>query len=288
MSTFEIFTESSVDLPQEIIEQYNLQVMQLEVIIDDKEPVYNKDLDIKDFYEQLRRGANAKTAAVTPGYFEEHMRACLEAGKDLLYVGFSSGLSVTYNNGCMVLKELAEEFPDRKICYLDTLCASGGQGLMAFYAAKLREEGFSIEETAKKLEEKKDYIHHQVTVDDLFFLSKGGRLTTATAIAGSVLKVKPIIIMDAEGHLSNVGKVRGRKNALKELFDRFTKNENLKELNYVFMTHADCEEDVMKIADMIKAEHPTTEIVISDIGPVIGAHTGPGCIALCYLADEKR
>ena len=147
MYQFEIFTDSSADLPEEIIEQYHLNVMQLEVTIDNKEPVLNKDIEINSFYEQLRAGANAKTAAVTPGYFEDHMRECLESGKDILYVGFSSGLSATYNNGAMVIRELETEFPERKIYYIDTLCASAGQGLLVYYAAKLREKGVSAEKT---------------------------------------------------------------------------------------------------------------------------------------------
>ena len=288
MTNFEIFTDSSADLPKNLIEQYHLQVMQLEVTIDGKEPVLNKNLDIKDFYSQLRAGANAKTSAVTLGYFEEHMRNCLEDGKDILYVGFSSGLSATYNNGVMMIKELEAEFTDRKICYIDTLCASSGQGLLVYYAAILREQGIGLEETLEKLFKVKDYIQHQITVDDLFFLQRGGRLSTASAIAGSVLKVKPIIVMNEEGHLNSVAKVRGRKNVLKEMFARLKENENLQELGYVFITHADCEEDAKYLEKMIKAEFASVGVVISDIGPVIGAHTGPGGLVMCYLGNEVK
>ena len=288
MFEFEIFTDSSADLPKEIIEQYNLQVMQLEVTIDNKIPVLNKDVDIKAFYNQLRAGANAKTSAVTPGYFEEHMRVCLEAGKDILYVGFSSGLSATYNNGEMIIKELEAEFPERKIYYLDTLCASAGQGLLVYHAAKLREKGVSAEKILKELEMAKDYVQHQVTVDDLFFLQRGGRLSAVSAVAGSVLKIKPIIVMDAEGHLNNVAKVRGRKAVLKELFTRLKNNENLQKLSCVFISHADCKHDAQCLEEMVKADFPEVEVVISDIGPVIGAHTGPGGLALCYLGKEVK
>jgi len=288
MAYFEIFTDSSADLPSDIVEKYNLHVMQLEVTIDDNEPMLNKDLNIKDFYHQLRNGSNAKTAAVTLGYFEEHMRACLEDGKDILYVGFSSGLSATYNNGVMMIRELEAEFPNRKICHIDTLCASAGQGLLVYYAAKLREDGTEIEDTLEKIADIKDYIQHEITVDDLFFLQRGGRLSTASALAGSVLKIKPIIVMDKEGHLNSVAKVRGRKNVLKEIFLKLKNNGDLQTLKYVFITHADCEEDVNHLKEMIKNEFAFVEVVISDIGPVIGAHTGPGGLCMAYLGKKIK
>ena len=218
MASYEIFTDSSCDLPKEIIDRFNLQVMQLEVIIDDNPPILNREIDIKDFYDQLRNGANAKTSAVTLGHFEENMRAALEAGKDILYLGFTSGLSVTYSNGVMVLEELMKEFPERKILYTDTLCASMGQGLVVYYAAKLREEGKSMEEVSEAVNAIKDRVHHHVTVNDLFFLKRGGRISAASAVAGTVLQFKPIIIVDESGKLSNIGKVRGRKTSINELF----------------------------------------------------------------------
>ncbi len=288
MANYEIFTDSSCDLPKEVIEQFDLKVMQLEVIIDDKPPVLNRDIDIKDFYNQLRNGANAKTSAVTLGFFQENMRAALEAGKDILYLGFSSGLSVTYNNGVMVLEELKEEFPDRKILYTDTLSGSMGQGLVVYYAAKLREEGKSIEEALDAVNAIVKRVHHHVTVNDLFFLKRGGRISAASAVAGTVLQFKPIIIVDENGKLSNIGKVRGRKTSINELFSMLKKVQAFDELPYVFISHSDCLDDVNHLADMIKAEFPNTEIVISDIGPVIGAHTGPGAIALCHVGTTTK
>jgi len=287
MPDFEIFTDSSCDLPKEIVEKFDLKVMQLEVIIDDKPPVLNNQIEIKDFYNQLREGANAKTSAVTPGYFEEHMRKALESGKDILYIGFSSGLSVTYNNGAMVLEELKQEFPERKVLHIDTLSGSVGQGMLAYYAAVLRNEGMEQEMVYEKIMAIKDRIHHQVTVNDLFFLKRGGRIDAATAIVGSILKFKPIIVVDRDGKLQSVGKVRGRKASINELFNRIKANASLDELNYVFISHSDCLEDVESLAAMIKAEW-NTEVVIGDIGPVIGAHTGPGAIALCYLGTNIK
>lgn len=288
MANFDIFTDSSCDLPKEIIEQFDLKVMQLEVVIDDKPPVLNRDIDIKDFYDQLRNGAMAKTSAVTLGFFEENMRASLEAGKDILYLGFSSGLSATYNNGVMVIEDIAKEYPDRKILYTDTLCGSVGQGLVVYHAAKLREAGKSMEEILEAVEAIKQRVHHQVTVNDLFFLKRGGRISAASAVAGTVLQFKPIIIVDEDGKLSNIGKVRGRKTSINELFGMLKRTQKFEELPYVFISHSDCLDDVNHLADMIKAEFPNTEIIISDIGPVIGAHTGPGAIALCHLGKTIK
>ena len=245
-------------------------------------------MDITSFYEQLKNGANAKTSAVTLGYFEEHMRKSLENGKDILYLGFSSGLSATYNNGVMMIKELEAEFPERKIYYLDTLCASAGQGMLVYHAAKLREQGENLETVFGKISSFKDRIHHQVTVDDLMFLKRGGRLDATSAVVGTVLKVKPLIVMDEEGHLQNVAKTRGRKNALKEMYMKLRENQKFDELNYVFISHAACIEDAKALETMVQEDFPEVEVVICDIGPVIGAHTGPGGLALCYLGENRK
>lgn len=283
MSNFHIYTDSSCDLPKEIIEQYDLRVMQLEVIIDDAEPILNKDIEAKSFYDQLRGGANAKTAAVTPGYFEEHMRKSLKDGHDILYLGFSSALSTTYNSGAMILKELAEEFPERKMMHMDTLCASVGQGLLVHYAALQKEAGATMEEVYEAILSMKDKIHHQVTVDDLFFLQRGGRVSATAAVAGSLLNIKPMIVITQEGKLENVAKARGRKKAIKELVDYMKATADVDTWKYVFISHGDCLEDALALKEMVLDEYPSVEITLSDVGPVIGAHTGPGVLALCHM-----
>lgn len=288
MSKYEIYTDSSCDLTKEMIEEFNLKVMQLEVHINDNPPVYNNEINIKSFYDELRNGANAKTNAVTPGQFQEAMIETLEAGNDILYIGFSSGLSATYANGVMIIDELKEKYPDRKILYTDTLCASVGQGLLVYYAAMLHKEGASIEEVLEKINSIKDKIFHQITVDDLFFLRRGGRLSTSSAVVGSVLKFKPIITMDKDGRLDNVDKVRGRKTSLKEMLNRMKETENLKELGYVFISHCDCIEDAEILKSMVLEQWSDAEIFICDIGPVIGAHLGPGGMAMCYLGKTIK
>ena len=288
MVSFEIFTDSCCDLPKELVEKCNLQVMQLEVNIDGKPPILNKDVESKVFYEQLRAGANAKTNAVTLGYFEDHMRKSLEEEKDIIYLGFSGSLSATYNNGVMMMQELQEEYPERKLLHVDTLCASVGQGLLVYHAAELRDAGATIDEVFEKIMALKDYIHHVVTVDDLFFLKRGGRLSAVSAIAGSMLKVKPIILINEDGRLNNVATIRGRKNALKDLYERMKNSERFAELPYVFISHADCIEDAKYIEETIRVDYPEVKVVISDIGPVIGAHTGPGGLAVCFLGKTIK
>uniref|UniRef100_UPI004056AEDE DegV family protein n=1 Tax=Agathobacter sp. TaxID=2021311 RepID=UPI004056AEDE len=288
MFEFDIYTDSSCDLPKEITEKYDIKVMQLEVIIDGKEPILNKEIQEKVFYQCLRDGANAKTAAVTPGYFAEHMRKSVEVGRDILYVGFTSGLSATYNSGAMILEELREQFPERKLLHIDSLCASVGQGLLVHYAALKREEGADIEEIYEGVMTMKNKIHHQVTVDDLFFLKRGGRISATTAVAGSVLNIKPMIHVTEEGKLDTVGKIRGRKHALKKLVSKMKDNADLETWDYVFISHGDCEEDAQSVKSMVEEIYPQAKVIISYVGPVIGAHTGPGVIALCYLGNTVK
>ncbi len=288
MSNYDIFTDSSCDLSKELIEKYDLKVMQLEVIMDDKSPVLNSQVEIKSFYDSLRAGSNAKTSAVTPGFFEEHMRKSLENGKDILYIGFSAGLSVTYHNGVMILDELQQEFPERKICYVDTLSGSGGEALMVYHAAKMKENGATMEEVKAEMESLNKYLHHQVTVEDLFFLKRGGRIDAKSAIIGTVLKVKPIINVDVNGKLNNVAKVRGRKASISELVNRMKATIDPERLPYVSIFHGDCSAEADVLEAMVKEAYPQMEILRGDVGPVIGAHTGPGVLVLCYAGKTVK
>lgn len=288
MSIFEIFTDSSCDLPQEMIKQYDIKVVQLEVIIDDGEPILNKDIDAKQLYQKLRDGAVAKTAAATPGNFYELMNDSLAQGKDILYLGFTSGLSVTYNNGAMVIRELQEKYPNQKLMSIDTLCASVGQGLLVHFAALKREEGAKLEEVFHAVMDMKDKIHHQVTVDDLFFLKRGGRVSGATAVAGTMLNIKPMIQVSEDGKLETVGKVRGRKSAMRQLVSEMQKTSDIDTWEYVFISHGDCYEDATRVREMVEEVYPKAKVIISYVGPVIGAHTGPGVIALCYFGKVTK
>lgn len=288
MNKFDIFTDSSCDLSQDMIEQYDIKVVQLEVIIDDGEPILNCDIDPKNLYQKLKDGAVARTAAATPGNFYELMKESLVKGNDILYLGFTSALSVTYNNGLMTIRDLQEKFPTRKLKSIDTLCASVGQGLLVHYAALKREEGLSMEEVFHAVMNIKDNIHHQVTVDDLFFLKRGGRVSGATAVAGTMLNIKPMLQVSEEGKLEMVGKVRGRKSAMRQLVSKMQETADIDTWEYVFISHGDCLEDATRVGEMVKENFPKAKVTISYVGPVIGAHTGPGVIALCYLGNIKK
>lgn len=288
MANFELFTDSSCDLSKEIIDKYDLKVMQLEVIMDENPPVLNNQVESKEFYDSLRAGSNAKTSAVTPGFFEEYMRAALESGKDILYVGFSSGLSVTYNNGVMICEELRQEFPERKILYVDTTSGSGGQALMVYHAAKMREQGATMEEIKAEIEALRDYVHHQVTVEDLFFLKRGGRIDAKSAIVGTMLKIKPIINVDVNGKLNSVAKVRGRKSSITELVNRMKATVDIERFPYVSVFHGDCPEEADALEAMVKEAFPQLEVLRGDVGPVIGAHTGPGVLVLGYVGKVVK
>lgn len=288
MANYVIFTDSSCDLSKEIVEKYNLQVMQLEVIVDDNAPVLNREVESKAFYDSLRAGSNAKTSAVTPGFFEEHMRATLESGNDILYIGFSAGLSVTYNNGVMILEELQQEFPERKILHVDTLSGSGGQALMVYHAAKMKENGATMEEVKAEMESLNKYLHHQVTVEDLFFLKRGGRIDAKSAIVGTMLKIKPIINVDVNGKLISVAKVRGRKSSITELVNRMKATIDPERIPYISVYHGDCPEEADVLEAMVKEAYPQMEVLRGDVGPVIGAHTGPGVLVLCYAGKVVK
>ena len=288
MSKFEIYTDSSCDLPRELIEKFEVKEIQLEVTVDENLPVLNKDIDPRDLYEKLRNGAMAKTNAATPGFFEENMKQSLSEGKDILYIGFTSALSVTFHNGKFIMDELKESFPERKLLYVDSLCASVGEGLLVHYAALRREEGACLEDVYAEIMAMKDKIHHQVTVNDLFFLKRGGRVSTTAAVAGSILSLKPMIEVSIDGKLNTCGTIRGRKAAMKALVSKMKENADIETWKHVFISHGDCQEDAEQVKAMVEEAFPNAQVHLSYVGAVIGAHTGPGVIALCYLGKTQK
>ena len=219
--------------------------------------------------------------------FKEEMKRCADSGKDILYIGFSSALSATFNNGWVALEELSPNYPERTFYSSDSLCASLGQGLLIYYAAVMREQGAPIEEVYHFVEDNKLHICHQFTVDDLFFLKGGGRVSAATAIVGSMLGVKPVLHVDNEGRLINIGKARGRKQSILAMFQKMKNTALMDQYNTVFITHGDCIEDARFLANMVEEEFHPDKIVINDVGPVIGAHSGPGTLALFYYGTER-
>jgi len=244
-------------------------------------------MDPHQFYDLLRAGKTATTSAVNVAQFTEAMEPHLQEGKDVLVLAFSSGLSTTYNSAAIAADDLKEKYPDRKIYVVDTLCASMGQGMLVYLAARERAKGRSIEEVRDWAEANKMSIAHQFTVNDLFHLKRGGRVSAATAVVGTMLAIKPVLHVDNEGHLINIGKVRGRGASLKALVDNMEKTVIDPENQTIFISHGDCWEDAQAVADMVKERFGVKEVIMNYVGPVIGAHTGPGVVALFYIAKER-
>ncbi len=288
MSPYVIITDSSCDLPQALVDEYGLTVIQLSVSLDGGEPTPNNKLDIKDFYAQLRAKKRATTSAVNPDAFSGVFEKYLSAGTDVLYLGFSSGLSGTCNAGFVAARELAEKYPDRKCLVADTLCASLGEGLLVVLAAKKKAEGATIDEVHDYVEKNKLNLVHLFTVDDLFFLKRGGRVSALTAVAGSALGIKPILHVDNNGHLIKIGIKRGRTSSIDDLCARMKALAIDPAEQLVFISHGDCEDEAKYLAEKVKAEMGVKQpILISHVGPVIGAHSGPGTVALFFIGKER-
>lgn len=273
-----------------MVQQLDVQVLPLSFVLDGHtyhDHPDNRDMDPRLFYERLRSGDMATTSAVNVAQYTEALEPLLQAGQDVLILAFSSGLSTTYNSSLIAVKELQAKYPDRKLFTVDTLCASLGQGLLVWYAAQARARGGSIEEVRDWIEEHKLNLCHQFTVDDLYFLKRGGRISSATALVGSMLHIKPVLHVDNEGHLINTGKVRGRQAALKALVDRMEHTAIDSGSLTVFISHGDCLEDAQTVADMVKKRFGVQEVYINYVGPVIGAHSGPGTLALFYMGTDR-
>ena len=290
MSDFVILTDSSADLGEEMVRKLDVQVVPLGFVLDGQ--VYhdypdNRDMDPHAFYERLRKGDAATTNAVNTAQYTEALEPLLQAGRDVLVLAFSSGLSATYQSSVIAVEELRAKYPERKLYTVDSLCASLGQGLLVWYAAQLRERGRSIKEVQDWVEEHKLNLCHQFTVDDLYFLKRGGRVSAATALVGSMLHIKPILHVDSEGHLINIDKVRGRQASLKALVDRMEETAIDPGSLTVFISHGDCLEDAQMVAEMVKKRFGVDEVYINYVGPVIGAHSGPGTVALFYIGTER-
>ena len=290
MSDFVIFTDSSADLDVNLAQELDVQVLPLGFVLD--EHTYydypdNRDMDPHVFYDRLRNGEVATTNAVNVAQYTGALEPLLQAGKDVLILAFSSGLSTTYNSSRLAVEEMSAKYPERKLYTVDTLCASLGQGLLVWYAANARERGGSIEEVRDWIEEHKLNLCHQFTVDDLHFLKRGGRISAATALVGSMLHIKPVLHVDDEGHLINIGKARGRQAALKALVDRMEETAIDSGSLTVFISHGDCLEDAQSVERMVRERFGVREVYINYVGPVIGAHSGPGTVALFYIGTNR-
>lgn len=291
MNTFSIVTDSSCDLPAPMAQEMDLTVLPLAFVMQGKE--YHNYLDEREiplhtFYGALRAGQPCTTSAVNVEAFTSAMEPLLAAGKDVLCIAFSSGLSNTYNAAAVAVKELSQKYPERKIYAVDSLCASLGQGLLVYLAAQERAKGKGIEEVRDWLETEKFHLCHWFTVEDLQFLKRGGRVSAATALVGTMLSIKPVMHMDNAGHLINVSKARGRRPSLTALVDRMEQLAIAPEEQTVFISHGDSLEDAQFVAGEVQRRLGVRKpVVINYVGPVIGAHSGPGTIALFFLGRER-
>lgn len=289
MSEFKIITNTTADLPKSFIEENNLGELFFNYTLDGQSYSEENDLDYKEFYKKVRSGSMPSTSQVAPEEYRRYFTECLKECKKLLYLSFSSGLSGSCGNAMLVAREMMEENPDIEIRVIDSLGASMGEGLFVWYAVQLQKQGKSFEETAKWLEEHVMNMILVFTVDDLNHLYRGGRVSKATAILGSMINIKPLLHVDEEGHLVAVDKVRGRKKSLHNLVDMMEKQMgSYRDKNeMVMISHGDCLEDAELVKKDIEERFGIQNFMINHIGPTIGAHSGPGTIALFFMGDVR-
>lgn len=287
MKEFIITADSTVDMPKEYLEEKNIPILPLSYIIDGETYADGTGLSHKEFFDRIRNGAMPTTSQVNPDQAREKFEAIVKEGKEILHLAFSSGLSGSYNSARIAAEELKEEYEDAKIVVIDTLCASMGQGLLLYKAVEMKEAGKSLDEIAEWVEANKLHVCHEVTVDDLFHLHRGGRVSKTSAVVGSMMKIKPIINLNNEGKLAVIGKERGRKKSLLALLDRMEREMKGWDNDVVTIMHGDCIEDAEYVKEQIKERFGIEKVIINGIGTVIGSHTGPGVIVICFFGDKE-
>lgn len=284
---YQIITDSCCDFPLEMYAQLNLKFVPLTVEFRGVTDKDRNDDSLKQMYDGLRSGESAKTAAVNPEQWAALMEESLSQGQDVLVMAFSSGLSTTYQSAEIAAQELREKYPERSIYVCDTLAASMGQGLLVWYACKKRDEGASLEALRDWVEETKLHLCHWFTVDDLMHLKRGGRVSAATALVGTMLQIKPVLHVDDEGHLINVAKTRGRRASIEALAKKAIELGEGYDNSTMFISHGDCLEDAQYLELILKERCGVKEVVISYVGAVIGSHSGPGTVALFFLGKNR-
>jgi len=290
MSDFVIITDSCCDLPAKLADDLELTVIPLSVLLKGTEYrnfLDEREITFSDFYKEVRAGNQATTSAVNTDAFMNVFEGILLQGKDILSISFSSALSSTYHFSTVAASELSDRYPERRIITVDSLCASLGQGLLVYLTAMQKRLGKSLDEVHAFVEEKKHQLCHWFTVDDLNHLRLGGRISRATAVLGVMLNIKPILHCDAEGKLTSFSKARGRRKALEELVNHMQETVIDSKNQMVFISHGDCIEDAELTAELVRSRMEVKDIMINSVGPVIGAHSGPGTVALFFLGTER-
>ena len=290
LNSYVILADATADILPEYAQRMGIDVIPMEVNMDETTFYHypdEREMKIETFYDIISTGKVAKTTQVSQNEFIQYFERYLIEGKDILYIAFSSGLSGTYQSSRIAANELAEKYPERKIICFDSLCASAGEFLLIYHSYQKQQQGYSLEENAKWLQENQLSLCHWFTVDDLNVLKRGGRISATTAVIGTALQIKPVLHVDNEGHLIHVGKVRGRKASLKAIAEDFHRRFLPDKNNLIIIAHGGCLEDAQYLQQLIQADAKGCEIIIAKIGPVIGAHTGKGVVALFYLGSER-
>lgn len=290
MSNYVIVTDSCIDLPLELIKKLSLEVIPLTVIISGKEYknyADERDITFKDFYQLLRDEEVPTTSQLSPIDFITVYEQILKQGKDILSISFSSALSGTYQSAVVARNELIKDYPDRKIITIDSLCASMGQGLLLTYAAEMQKAGKSLEDVSSWVESNKQSVCHLFTVSDLNHLKRGGRLSAGKAFIGTLIQLKPLLHVDSNGKLVPIAKARGRKIAMNQMVDRLVQTIINPSNQLIYISHGDCLEDALYVKEQILKQIDVKEVLINYIGPVIGAHSGLGTLALFYIGKER-
>lgn len=287
MSTYKIITDSCCDLSVDKLNELDVKSVSLTLMFRGAPRLDAVTDEIKEVYNAMRAGENATTSAANPDDWTKVIEPVLAAGQDALVIAFSSGLSTTYQSAVIAANDLLEKYPNRKVNVVDSLCASLGQGLLVWYACDKRDEGMDLDSLTAWLEDNKQRVCQWFTVDDLNFLKRGGRISAATALVGTMLKIKPVLHVDPEGKLVSVSKVRGRKASIDALADKMAQLQLVGKNDRITICHGDCLEDAQYLAQQLKDKLGVKEAYIGYTGAVVGSHSGPGTLALFFLGKER-
>ncbi len=290
MKDYVIVSDATLDLPAEVIREYDIRIIPMGFNLDDVDYLHypdERELPVEEFYSKLKDGAVSRTSQITPIMFTEFFEDILKEDKDILYIAFSSGLSGTYNTSRLVIRDLSEEYPERKIYGVDSLCASIGEGLLVLHAAMQKKNGLSLEELRDWVEQNKRKSRHWFTVKDLYYLKRGGRLTSIEAFVGTALKIKPVLTTDEAGKLAVNSKIRGSRAELDFLATKLEKEGNDLAGQTVIVGHGDDLEQARELERILREKNIVKDVIISKIGPIIGTHTGPGMLALVFMGEEN-
>ena len=288
MNNYKIISDFGCNLPEHLVNQYEIEIVPTNLHIEGEQSILSDQIDISDFYQKLREKKIIKTSAVNMQTFKSYFEKALENGEDILYIGMSAGLSGTFGAARLAALELSEVYPERNIYCVDSRSGCGGIGLAVYLAALKREEGADLETNHAYIADICSRLQSWFSVDDLFFLKRGGRLSSSTAIVGSLFMIKPILTVDDDGKLFAWGKARGKKGVTDELLNRINELAFDPENSIIFISHSDCMEDAVQFDMKLRTKWDVKDTIITDIGPAFGAHCGPGALAVFFIGKEAE